>query len=211
MIHVVATVWASRCRSQLVATGAVLGVAVVLAAGVVSWAMARRSAAAVEQEAQVAAWDSNSSVVTQLETVSGELPKRTREAVALRKAGFGAAADRVTWVEQTIAVLNRLQPLDFTIEVTPARPQPLPDAMQAGYLDRGLEPPAFEVNDLTLKIQGLHENELLQVLDRAALAGGGVVRTEYCKFDRRADGVGIDADCRLRRYGLPAATRGPPS
>ena len=139
------------------------------------------------------------------------LPQRTGEAVALRRSGFAAAADRVTWVEQTVALLNRLQPLDYTIEVTPARPQPLPDAMQTGYLDRGLEPPNFEVNDLNLRVQGLHENELLQVLDRATTAGGGVVRTEYCKFDRRADGIGVDADCRLRRYALPAAPQGPPS
>jgi hypothetical protein len=211
MIQVVATVWASRCRRQLVVTGTILGAAMILAAGVVSWALAQRSDAAAEQESQVAAWDSNSSAVTQLEAVSSDLAQRTGEAVALRKAGFGAAADRVTWVEQTVALLKRLRPLDYTVEVTPAQAQPLPDAMQAGYLDRGLEPPTFEVNDLSLKIQGLHETELLQVLDLATVAGGGVVRTEYCKFDRRADGVGIDADCRLRRYGLPAATRGPPS
>jgi hypothetical protein len=211
MIAVVTTVWASRYRPQLVATGVVLGAAVVVAVGVVTWAMARRSAATVEQEAQIAAWDSNSSVVTQLEAVSSELPQRTREAAALRKAGFIAGADRVNWVEQTAALLNRLQPLDFSLEVSPAQPQPLPDALQTRYLDRGLEPPMFEVNDLSLRIQGLHEDELLQVLDLAATAGGGVVRTEYCKFDRRADGVGIDADCRLRRYGLLSATRGPPS
>jgi hypothetical protein len=211
MIPVVTTVWTSRYRPQLVATGVVLGVAVVVAVGVVTWAMARRSAATVEQEAQVAAWDSNSSVVTELETVSGELPQHTREATALRKAGFIAGADRVDWVEQTAALLKRLQPLDFVLEVSPAQPQALPDALQTRYLDRGLEPPMFVVNDMSLRIQGLHEDELLQVLDLAAAAGGGVVRTEYCKFDRRADGVGIDADCRLRRYGLLSATRGPPS
>lgn len=211
MIEIVTTVFASRHRRQLVMSGVVLGIAVALGAGVVSWAMASRSAAAAEQEAHFAAWDSNSSAVTQLEAVASELPQRTREAVALRKAGFGAAADRVTWVEQTVALLDRLRPLDYTIEVTPGRPQPLPDAMQASYLDRGLEPPAFEVNDLNLRVQGLHESELLQVLDRAAIAGGGIVRTEYCKFDRRADGIGVDADCRLRRYALPAATQGPPS
>jgi hypothetical protein len=211
VIQVVATVWASRYRRQLATTGVVMGIAVAVAVGGVSWAMAQRNAAAVEQEAQVAAWDSNSSAVAQLEAVSGDLPQRIREAVALRNAGFGAAADRVTWVEQTVAVLKRLRPLDYTVEVTPARPQALPDAMQSGYLDRGLEAPAFEVNDLNLRIQGLHENELLEVLDRAVIAGGGVVRTEYCKFDRRADGIGIDADCRLRRYGLPADRHGPPS
>jgi hypothetical protein len=211
MIAVVTTVWASRYRPQLIATGVVVGVAVVVALGVVTWAMARRSAATVEQEAQIAAWDSNSSVVTQLEAVSSELPERTREATALRKAGFSAGADRVNWVEQTAGLLKSLQPLDFSLEVSPAQPQALPDALQTRYLERGLEPPMFEVNDLSLRVQGLHEDELLQVLDLAAAAGGGVVRTEYCKFDRRADGVGIDADCRLRRYGLLSATRGPPS
>jgi hypothetical protein len=209
MIQVVAAVWASRYRPQLVATGVVLGVAVVVALGVVTWAMARRSAATVEQEAQIAAWDSNSTVVTQLDSVSSELPQRTREAAALRKAGFIAGADRVSWLEQTAALLKRLQPLDFTLEVSPAQAQALPDALQTRYLDRGLEPPLFEVNDLSLRIQGLHEDELLQVLELAAAAGGGVVRAEYCKFDRRADGVGIDADCRLRRYGLLSASRGP--
>jgi hypothetical protein len=211
MIHVVTTVWTSRYRLQLVATGVVIGVAVVVAVGVVTWSMAGRSAATVDQEAQTAAWDSNSSVVTQLEAVSSELPQRTREAAALRKAGFIAGADRVSWVEQTAALLKRLQPLDFTLEVSPSQPQALPDALQTRYLDRGLEPPMFEVNDLSLRIQGLHEDELLQVLDLAAAAGGGVVRTEYCKFDRRADGIGIDADCRLRRYGLSSPVRGPPS
>jgi hypothetical protein len=211
MIQALATVWNSHCRRQLAATGATLGIAMVIAAGVVSWALARRSAAAIEQEAQVAAWDSSSSAATQLEAVSGDLPQRVREAVALRNAGFGAAADRVTWVEQTVGTLKRLQPLDYNIEVTPARTQPLPEAMQAGYLDRGLEAPLFEVNDLNLRVQGLHEIELLRVLERAVNAGGGVVRTEYCKFDRRADGVGVDADCRLRRYALPPAKGEPAS
>jgi hypothetical protein len=211
MIEVVKTIWASRCRRDLFATGAALGIAMVVAVGVVGWAMARRSAAAVEHEAQTAAWDANSSVVTQLEAVASELPQRTAEAAALRKAGFVAAADRVSWVEQTVALLKRIRPLDFTVEVTPARPQPLPQALQTHYLDRGLEPPAFEVNDLSLRIQGLHETELLQALEFAASAGGGVIRTEHCKFDRRADGVGIDAECRLRRYGLPSAPSGPPS
>jgi hypothetical protein len=211
MIPAVAALWTSRCRRQLATTGVMVGIAVVLAVGVMSWALSRRSAAAVEQEAQVAAWDSNSSAMTQLRSVSDDLPRLIREAVALRNAGFDAAADRVTWVEQTVEVLKRLRPLDYSIEVAPARPQPLPDAMQAGYLDRGLEAPLYEVNDLNLRVQGLHESELLQVLDRAVSAGGGVVRTEYCKFDRRADGIGIDADCRLRRYGLAAAAQGPAS
>jgi hypothetical protein len=211
MIQVVTTVWASRYRPQLVATGVMLGVAAVVAMGVVTWAMARRSAATVEQEAQIAAWDANSSVVSQIEAISSELPQRTREAAMLRKAGFIAGADRVKWVEQTAALLNRLLPLDFTLEVSAARPQALPESLQTRYLDGGLEPPMFEVNDLSLRIQGLHEDELLQVLDHAAAAGGGVVRTEYCKFDRRADGIGIDADCRLRRYGVLSLTRGPTS
>jgi hypothetical protein len=211
MIQVLATLWDSRCRRELVATGAVLAVSMLAGVGMVGWAMAQRNAAAAEQEAQIAAWDSNSSAVTQLQTVSSDLPKHIHEAVALRDSGFAAAADRVTWVEQTIAVIKRLRPLDYTIEVTPAQPHPLPESMQSGYLERGIEPPSFEVNDLNLRLQGLHETELLEVLDRAVSAGGGVVRTEYCKFDRRADGVGIDMDCRLRRYSLPAAAQGPPS
>lgn len=211
MIQVIATLWASRCRRQLVVTGATLGAAVAIAAGVVSWAISQRNAAATEKEAQVAAWDTNSSAVTQLEAVAAELPQRTREAEALRKAGFQAGADRVSWVEQTMSVLDRMRPLDFTMEVTPTRTLPLPETLQARYLDNGLEAPTFEVNDLNLRVQGLHEVELLQVLESSMAAGGGVVRIEFCKFDRRADGVGIDANCRLRRYGLPAPVQAPAS
>jgi hypothetical protein len=134
MMQVVATVWASRGRRQLVATGAVLAACVLVGAGVVAWALAQRNAAAAEQQAQVAAWDSNSTAVAQLQNVTSDLPRHIREAVALRNAGFVAAADRVTWVEQTIAVLKILRPLDYTIEVTAAQPMPLPEAMQSAYL-----------------------------------------------------------------------------
>jgi hypothetical protein len=205
------SLWSSRWRAQLVIGLVALGVATMLSASAILWAMSAHADADLERESQLAAWAANSQIADELQAMSAAMPQHIAGVASLSKAGFKAPADRVAWVERTTALLARIHPLGYTVEVESASTLAVPDTLQAVYVDRGLEVPAFQVNDLTLKVQGLVETELLQLLTQAEAAGGGIVRTEHCKLARRADGAGIDVECRLRRYSLAKPPALPPA
>jgi hypothetical protein len=208
MMQPALALWASRWRHQMFIIGGATVAALILSGVAVGWALSGRGAAAMEQDAETAAQAANTGAMAELESISAALPAHIAAAVALRDGGFTVAADRVTWVERAVALLRTLGPLGYAVEVSAASPLALPAHLQAGYSDRGVEPPAFAVNDMDLKVQGTHETELLRILEEVRQAGGGVVRVERCRIERRTDGVGIDVECRLRRYSLAVAGKG---
>lgn len=195
-------IWQSRWRRQLHMPAAALLLAVVVSGGIVWWEHSRGRTAALEQEAGYASWAANSLIAADLETAAASLPDRMQTLKDLQDAGFGGPADRVAWVEGAIRTLEKIAPLDYTVEVEAAAQMPIPDVMQAWFQDRGLELPGLETNDLKLQARGLVEDEVLRVLDAAVAAGGGITRVERCKLERRPDGVGLDMDCLLRRHGM---------
>jgi hypothetical protein len=133
---------------------------------------------------------------------AGALPRVIAETGRLQKAGFEQAADRVAWVDAAVRILERLHPVAYTVEAAVPQLQPAGGRLQQRYEEAGLEAPLLERNELLLRMQGLQEDELLDVIDRVVADGGGVARIEHCRLARRADGVGLDAECRLGRYSL---------
>lgn len=202
MTTILATLWNTGHRRQLLVMGALLALALLLTAGTIAWANSVRSAARLEHESLTSAWDANSAAAQEVSRATEQMPQQLGTAVNLRAAGFGRSADRVSWVEHTLNQLQSLSPLGYSVVAGPAASQSLPEALQSWFLERSLETPVFETNDMELQAQGLVESELLRVLQEAARAGGGITRTEHCKISRRADGAGLDAECRLRRYSL---------
>jgi hypothetical protein len=209
MIQILETLWRSQSRQQMLKAGGVLSVVVLVCVTALLGTLASRADAIVEYDAEQASWSGNSAAAEELAVLNANLAQREKRASELKQAGFGSAADRVAWVEGAVATLNKLHTIGYTVEVETAQVQPLSESLQVWYVDRALEPPVYEVNNLSLKVQGVHEDEFLQLIDRIAAVGGGVVRTEHCKLERRVDGLGINIDCSLRRYrirqSLPAA------
>ena len=204
-------IWRSPWRRRLHLPALALLVAGVASGGIVWREYSRGQAAALEQEAGYASWAANSLLAADVDTAAAGLADRMRAVTSLREAGFGGPADRVAWVEGAIAALERIKPLDYTVEVGAAVRMPIPDAMLAWFSDRGMEPPALETNDLKLQARGLVEDEVLRVLEAAVATGGGITRVERCKLERRPDGLGVDIDCLLRRHGLVPAIGAPAS
>ncbi len=127
---------------------------------------------------------------------------RAARVLAWRRAGLTQPARRVDWAEKVTASVASLRPLGYAIEVGAERALPPPSALQAWFDAHGTGPVTVQQTELTLKVQGLHEQELLAVTAAAREAGMGLVRLESCKIERRADGIGLDSDCRLRRLAL---------
>jgi hypothetical protein len=202
MNAILKSLWLSPHRRQLLMCASILFGSTLLATAGVFWAHDSRSAGLVDRDAEQAAWSLNSAAAADLQEVASALPQHESSAVRLLQDGFGAAADRVGWTESVVAALNALHPVSYVVEVGTAQQLPLPDDMLQSHAERGLQPPTFEVNDLSLKVQGLTEDELVRLLNTVVVRGGGIVRMERCRLERRADALGLDAECSLRRYSI---------
>lgn len=133
-----------------------------------------------------------------------ELVAREARVRALRGRGFADEADRVAWVEAVTASVEALRPLRFKVEAGAETALPLPPSVQAWYDERGLAAPRLVANEMRLELEGLQEEEVSALLARARDAGGGVVRVERCRLERRAGEGALAANCSLRRFALLA-------
>jgi hypothetical protein len=192
----------SRCRSEVLRAAAVLGICMLLALAAVLVASASRARAQNQnmEEQGIAAAELQTGTAGTVD--AGALPQVVAETGRLQKAGFEQSVDRVAWVDAAVRVLERLHPVAYTVEAAVPQLQPAGGRLQQRYEEAGLEAPQLERNDLLLRVQGLQEDELLDVLEHVTADGGGVVRIEQCRLARRGDGVGLDAECRLGRYSL---------
>ncbi len=192
----------SRCRKQVLRAAAVLGACVLLALVAVLLATTARTRAQnrnMEEQGIAAAELQTGAAGT---VAAATLPDLVAETSRLQEAGFEHPADRVAWVDAAVRILEALHPVAYTVEAAVPQLQPAGGRLQQRYEEAGLEPPQLERIDLLLRTQGLQEDELLKVIEQVTADGGGVVRIEQCKLARRADGVGLDAECRLGRYSL---------
>lgn len=208
MTEVLKLLWASPHRRQvLVAGGVVLG-AVLFGLALITVSASRLAARVAVHDVEQADWAAANGTGLQLRFLRAELGKREDRVRAMRAHGFLVAADRVAWAEQVSAALAAHQPLGYGVEVGIVVHPALPQDLQDVYNNRGISPPRIEAVDLRFTVQGLHEVELAEAVEQAVAAGGGIVRVERCRLARRSDGIGLDAECDLRRYAMPAGTAG---
>lgn len=208
MTDLIKLLWGSQHRRQvLLAGGTVLG-ALLLGLVLIAVSASRLAARAAQHDVEQADWAAANGTGLQLRFLRAELGKREDRVRAMRAHGFLTGADRVGWAEQVSAALAAHQPLGYGVEVGVVAHPSLPQDLQDVYNNRGISPPRIEAVDLRFTVQGLHEVELAEAVEQAVAAGGGIVRVERCKLARRADGVGMDAECDLRRYAMPAGTAG---
>jgi len=198
----------SRCRREVLRAAALLGACLLVAIAAVLFATSSRARADneyMEEQGLAAA----AQVGTTGAEVAATLPQLVAETARLQRAGFDKPADRVAWVDTAVRALDRLHPVAYTVEAGVAQIQPAGGRLQQRYEEAGLEAPQLERTDLLLRVQGLQEDELLHVIEQVVAVGGAVVRVEHCKLGRRADGAGLDAECRLGRYSLRRAETAP--
>lgn len=202
--------WNSTQRPGVLRAAGLLGLVLVLGAALVGveWLrLARRAQALDSEQAALAAAEVEAGARGVL---VGELAVREARVQALRARGFNAEADRVAWVESVTAAVEALRPQRYKVEAGAEATLPLPPSVQAWYDERGLAAPRLVANELRMELEGLHEDEIGALVKRAREAGGGVVRVERCRMDRRPGGEALASTCVLRRFAL-LAPRAPES
>jgi uncharacterized protein YcfL len=202
MTRLVQSLWNSRYQPNVLVAAATVGAALLVALALILWSFAhvRRTANALQSQQEALA--SSEQETQSLLALQADLSQREIRTRALLAKRVNGSADRVTWIEAVSASIDQVHPIGYSMEAGVATYGDLPDALRSWYDERGLTPPQFESINLTLKIQGVHEDELLGIVRAAERSGGGIVRTEHCKLLRRIDNIGLDVECTLRRYAV---------
>jgi len=194
--------WHSKHRRVVGTAGAILGVALLLGIALLGWSGARLHSAAIALQIEQQGLADVALIEQELAALHAELPRREARLRALQAGGFLEAADRVAWAEAVVTSADALRPISYSAAIGAPQWLPLPDTLAERYEAQGLNAPALHATDLVLRVQGLHEDELVRLMDVALAAGGGVTRIEQCRLLRRADDIGLDVECTLRRFGL---------
>lgn len=203
---------ASVHRGRVLRTAALLGVVLAAGASVTALQWVRMARAAQTLAREQSALQATRASAEATHALSADLVSREAVVRELRGRGFMAEADRVAWVEAVRVTVERLRPVSYRVEAAAESSLPLPPSMQSWYDERGLAAPRLATNELLLELEGLHEGEVLAVVAKAQEAGGGIVRLESCRLERRLDATLLSAACTLRRFALLAPlTAGAPT
>jgi hypothetical protein len=119
---------------------------------------------------------------------------------ALQRGGFVGAGDRIAWTEALLRVRQRLALPDIAFELTPQHMLE-PPAQDPALGDLSGSPTGASgplAHDLRLQTSGLHEGELLALLEGLQAEAVGFFRPERCQLQRAAQGRGLEVDCSLR-------------
>jgi hypothetical protein len=197
-----ALLWNSAHQRRLAEAAVALGAALLVGAGLLGWTGAGLREATLTLSIEQQGLAEADVLAQELAALRADFDSREARTRVLLASGFTGPADRVGWAEAVNAGADRLRPLGFVAAIGTPEWLPLPDEVGNWYAARSLEPRSLQATDLSLKVQGLHEDELAQLLQVALDAGGGVTRLEHCELRRRPDDIGVDADCTLRRFGI---------
>lgn len=117
---------------------------------------------------------------------------------SLKKQGLVGAADREGWAEQLVASRQALGLGGVRLSYTLAPPQ----ALDAAAEDAAVDPSAPLRHDLVIELQGIHEVELLNLLQDYKSHVNGQFRVESCHLSN-PEPAGLAATCALRFFTLP--------
>jgi hypothetical protein len=123
-----------------------------------------------------------------------------------RTQGLVGSADREGWVEQLVASRERLQLAD-TLSYVLKPPQAMTDAATADPAAAAVNPDAPATHDLDFELRGIHEQELLDLLQDYQSKVHGRFRVQACHLG--ATPAGLVAQCTLRFFNLPNAVKPP--
>lgn len=124
----------------------------------------------------------------------------------LAASGFIGEGDRLAWTEVLVAQQRALGLPPVQFEMTPRRSlsaatTPIPEGQPNANV------PGPQAHDLRFALTGVHENQLIALVEALRAQRIGHFRVQDCLLTRRYDGRGLDADCTLRWITfLPAAS-----
>jgi hypothetical protein len=132
---------------------------------------------------------------------------------ALQRGGFVGSGDRIAWTEALLRVRQRLGLPDIAFELA-AQQMLEPVAADPALVELGGQTPSDSgpiAHDLRFQAAGLHEGELLAVLEGLQAEAVGFFRPQRCQLQRATQGGGLEVDCSLRWITyLPPAPEAPP-
>jgi hypothetical protein len=122
--------------------------------------------------------------------------------------GLLGPPDRTAWVEQLLESHRRRglpASLSYTLHSpVPATPR-APSAASSGHeVVHGTRPDEALFHELEFKLQGVHEEELLNLLQDFERRASGRFRVNFCQLSERTQ-QGLTAQCKLRFFTLPWA------
>ncbi len=113
----------------------------------------------------------------------------------LRALGLFATGDAVAWAEALTSAVSHFRLPPPTFDVTPREP--------AADADDG-ELNGLSMQQLRFRVDGLHEEELLQLLARLAQLAPGPFTVRECRLARTEREVGLSAQCALQWLVFPS-------
>lgn len=170
---------------------ALLMCAVTLALSAAAVGVAARWAAERHALALAAAAKRDAARARLAESESLDWERRLGTYRALRSRGAFAPADPVAWIEALTAACVRLRLPQPSFELGPR----VAAAAES-------EPDHY---DLRFKISGVHESELLALLEAVQSGIAHAVRPQRCDLSRLADDMGLAVDCELRIFVFDAS------
>lgn len=184
-------------RSRVIVAALALAVAGALAAGA-HWSAGQ---ARVAHEAAVADREAQRAELESLRTAAAELERNLEPFRQLHAGGFIGEGDRLAWTEGLMAVKQAMALPNLWFELG----EPLPLQPSEAALDpelAALSEPRLEgplAHDMQIMLTGVHEGELLELLQRLRALDIGWFRVERCAMARAVEGrPGLDVDCTLR-------------
>lgn len=128
----------------------------------------------------------------------------------LKQQGLVGVADREGWVEQLVASRTQLmagETLAYTLKPPQALTESTPDQpVPAAAVDSTGTNGAATMHDLDFEIGGVHEAELLALLQVYKIKVRGSFRVQSCRLGNPTS-RGLLAQCTLRFFNLPEAAR----
>ncbi|MFZ5657479.1 MAG: hypothetical protein ACOY37_10565 [Pseudomonadota bacterium] len=185
-------------RQRVAVALAIVGAAALLY-GLAHWQATRAESAQQQAGTQLAALQAE---LEQMRSGDAGVDADLRHYRALVGGGFVGEGDRVAWTEALLDAQQALAlpPLRFELAARRA----LADGT-AAPTDPGTDPslvaavpsPGAQAHDLRFEVSGIHEGELLALLDHLRARRLGDFRVQDCEL-KRAQAIGLDVACTLR-------------
>lgn len=198
-------------RQRVLVAAGVVGAAALLA-GLAQWQALRARDAHAQAQQQLQAVQAE---LAQVRVSDDEVEANLRRYRTLVGEGFIGPGDRVAWTEALLdeQLALGLPPLRF--ELAPRRAladEGAPPADPSIAVAAEAPPtPGVQLHDLRFEAEGLHEGELLALLQRLRARRLGHFRVQDCQL-KRSQGTGLTTDCMLRFFTfLPAAAVAAPA
>ncbi len=178
--------------SVVIATSAVLGLAKL---------RAEKEQSILQTGQQLAAARDN---IKKLTFDLDSIKRLTTKYQRLTRLGFVGEPDRDGWVQRLEAIYrNTRLPPNLRYTLAPPQlfhPQPLADEMPTAYLNR------ISHHGLNLELSGIHEIELIDLIEKLNNEWHAAYRTEACQIARDEANEplgGLQIHCTLELFSLP--------